>query len=359
MTKTTPWVEFVRAYAKKHNISYGCALSEAGAEYRNQKVKKPVKKPVKKTVQKIEKPVQKIEKPVKKPVKKVVKKEAEKPVKKEEKKDDSECFKLIEDTMKLIYSGRMGTKDWEKLQKEYRKQADFFNIIMSSDFYPTPPEYSKIIFDDAQVSEETRVYDIGAGLGSLSYQFIKNIDKIKHLTMIELQKPFTDILDCFKNLYPKKIDVINKNLFDVEYKTLKPKKLNENIVYLCNPPFRSVINNKLEPMGWLFWLFYINSLMVNYHSQNLYIIVPKSSAIFDINTGTKKGTQIYMKDIPKDTAKRIIKMLNNADPKNRYEEDDLRINYISYISVVKGFQGISKKGKATKAPDAMLLKIGI
>jgi len=25
-----PWVEFVRAYAKDNNISYGCAISEAG-----------------------------------------------------------------------------------------------------------------------------------------------------------------------------------------------------------------------------------------------------------------------------------------------------------------------------------------
>ena len=30
-----PWVDFVRAYAKDNNISYGCAISEAGVAYRS------------------------------------------------------------------------------------------------------------------------------------------------------------------------------------------------------------------------------------------------------------------------------------------------------------------------------------
>jgi len=28
-----PWIEHVRAYAKEHNISYGCAITEAKASY--------------------------------------------------------------------------------------------------------------------------------------------------------------------------------------------------------------------------------------------------------------------------------------------------------------------------------------
>jgi predicted transcriptional regulator len=31
------WVVFVRQYAKDNNISYGCAISEAGQAYRNMK----------------------------------------------------------------------------------------------------------------------------------------------------------------------------------------------------------------------------------------------------------------------------------------------------------------------------------
>ena len=31
------WVEFVRQYAKENNLSYGCAISEAGPAYRKMK----------------------------------------------------------------------------------------------------------------------------------------------------------------------------------------------------------------------------------------------------------------------------------------------------------------------------------
>ena len=31
------WIEFIRQYAKDNNISYGCAISEAGPAYRNMK----------------------------------------------------------------------------------------------------------------------------------------------------------------------------------------------------------------------------------------------------------------------------------------------------------------------------------
>ncbi len=31
------WIVFVRQYAKDNNISYGCAVSEAGPAYRNMK----------------------------------------------------------------------------------------------------------------------------------------------------------------------------------------------------------------------------------------------------------------------------------------------------------------------------------
>ena len=30
-----PWVDFVRQYAKDNNISYSCAISEAGVAYRS------------------------------------------------------------------------------------------------------------------------------------------------------------------------------------------------------------------------------------------------------------------------------------------------------------------------------------
>ena len=47
------WVEFVRQYAKDNNISYGCAISEAGPAYRQMKAmneKPKEKKKEKKTI---------------------------------------------------------------------------------------------------------------------------------------------------------------------------------------------------------------------------------------------------------------------------------------------------------------------
>ena len=46
-----PWVDFVRAYAKDYNISYGCAISEAGVAYRKMKQEaKLPKTPTKKRI---------------------------------------------------------------------------------------------------------------------------------------------------------------------------------------------------------------------------------------------------------------------------------------------------------------------
>ena len=46
-----PWVDFVRQYAKDNNISYGCAISEAGVAYRKMKQEaKLPKTPTKKRI---------------------------------------------------------------------------------------------------------------------------------------------------------------------------------------------------------------------------------------------------------------------------------------------------------------------
>ena len=67
-----PWVEHVRAYAKKNNISYMCAIGKASATY--QKKKRVKKEKVKK---------EKVKKVKKEKVKKISKKEKVKKIKKE------------------------------------------------------------------------------------------------------------------------------------------------------------------------------------------------------------------------------------------------------------------------------------
>ena len=65
------WVLFVKEYAKKNNISYGCAISKAGEEYRALKSGKKIEmvKPVVKVIKKVKEDPKKIEmvKPVKTP----------------------------------------------------------------------------------------------------------------------------------------------------------------------------------------------------------------------------------------------------------------------------------------------------
>ena len=65
------WVLFVKEYAKKNNISYGCAISKAGEEYRALKSGKKFEmvKPVVNVIKKVKEDPKKIEmvKPVKTP----------------------------------------------------------------------------------------------------------------------------------------------------------------------------------------------------------------------------------------------------------------------------------------------------
>jgi len=57
------WVLFVKEYAKKNNISYGCAISKAGEEYRALKSGKKIEmvKPVVKVIKKVKEDPKKIE----------------------------------------------------------------------------------------------------------------------------------------------------------------------------------------------------------------------------------------------------------------------------------------------------------
>lgn len=412
MTKTNPWVEFVRAYAKKHNISYGCALSEAGAEYRkkkekkpvkkvvqkvaekpvkkvvkkkvqkeeideeelrqareadeilkkledrmketlnlnkkdlqdlinrfddagfideykkvknldeaisnisieklgfktsvkkeekpvekrelkgaeyrNQKVKKPVKKPVKKTVQKIEKPVQKIEKPVKKPVKKVVKKEAEKPVKKEEK------------PKKIIGIVRYEVKKWD-------------------DIYGLDPKDINFRLNDVFLKEQIE-----------TVKNIKNKDEL-----------FKNIVDWMKRYCEREKEC------HIWAEAMMPMVYN------------NIVNEKYKKLD--LWKKYLLSLvMTNYilFNYNKDINFTPFSSIW--YRETTRFLNINMK-------KQEIQSINNVfrQGDGEYNNDELLEidnKYKIYANPIfrsqKYVNKIERK-KATKAPDAMLLKIGI
>lgn len=50
------WVLFVKEYAKKHDLTYGCAISKAGEEYRALKSGKKIETPKVEPIKKIETP---------------------------------------------------------------------------------------------------------------------------------------------------------------------------------------------------------------------------------------------------------------------------------------------------------------
>jgi hypothetical protein len=67
------WVLFVKEYAKKNNISYGCAISKAGEEYRALKSGKKTETSKPKVIEPLKvQPMKKIESP--KPIEKVIEK---------------------------------------------------------------------------------------------------------------------------------------------------------------------------------------------------------------------------------------------------------------------------------------------
>jgi len=141
-----PWVEFVRQYAKDNNISYGCAISEAGVAYREMKgiqVKPKDKKKSKITV-----PKEKT-------------KEEEKPKENEQPKRARRKFiggpedRGIEDRKiykdyKRIKCDKMNSIAYIinqfQLKGNYEEAKDKMNTMIKNDNVPNTPEiYSKPI----------------------------------------------------------------------------------------------------------------------------------------------------------------------------------------------------------------------
>jgi len=140
-----PWVEFVRQYSKDNNISYGCAISEAGVAYRAMKqgaqtLKAPTKKRI--TIQKKETNQQQIS-------------EAE-----------YELHDIINNTMEVYFvsstkpelTGRKGmNRAHRRFIQDYKR--DYNNIKnnleeMTNNTYPDYPEWEKFNKEAKKVSSK-------------------------------------------------------------------------------------------------------------------------------------------------------------------------------------------------------------
>lgn len=256
-------------------------------------------------------------------------------------------FKESDELLNLIYTSRKpGEKTYENLENHFKVRREFIELITSNDFYPTPDGYSKIIYDEVfrDYDHVDRLYDIGAGLASLSSSFIKDSARIDKIILVEKNEILYENLKKLEKI--KKLDVVNTDA--LKYKITFKK--DDVIIFVSNPPFSASIGGKVEKMAWVFFLVYLNSLVVNSMMQEIYMIVPESNVLR--LSGRNKYDLIEM-TIPTALEKRISSYLD-------IEPDDMVPSFIQYISDVEGFRGLTKHGAVRNLGiRAILIKIGL
>lgn len=266
------------------------------------------------------------------------------------KTDLNDCVQNIEDIMNLTY-GTLPKQDFESVLKKLKKQRELFEIITSNDFYPTPLYVGEMIYEDVLKNkfDNYNLYDISAGLASLSLPFINNINKsdIKHITLLEIEELFVNLLKCFEKINDK-IDVIHDDFFN---HTLKLDD-GQNII-VCNPPYRGFVDGKNEKLFWVYFVVSIINSINNLHKQHAYFIVP-NRFLFDNN-----NNPITDKDINKQINLKLPSHLKKKLDKFFGDSIDDEYNYFTYLSSITGFKGITKTGKPRKSMDAVLIKYGI
>jgi phospholipid N-methyltransferase len=266
----------------------------------------------------------------------------------------TETSNNIDALLKMIYSTKKGSRNYEELQRKWKRKKVFFDIIESSDFYPTPLYISSIIKNEVEKHYDNyTLYDMAAGLGSLSRAFLDDTSKIKKIVLLEYEEEFVKVLKDYQN-ENKKINVKHTNFFEYN---LKLKQKDESVI-ICNPPFTGSIGGVKEPLLWLYFVIKILNSMNNLHTQQAYFVLPKSN-LFKIKnkpmyyTKTEEGQQCEL-HIPPAKIKKINKAFDID-----IDYDITFINNFSYMGNVTGFQGISKNGKPTKAPDCALFCINL
>ena len=133
----------------------------------------------------------------------------------------------------------------------------FENAQKLFQFFETPTEHSKFIFNNYNPSCSKKVIDICCGLGSLIEPWYNDTNNKHDITLAELN---TDFIPILKMKFPK------ANIISTDY--LKTKPTTEYDVYLCNPPFK--INGE-----YIYKKFFCKILMNMRNSDVLYFICPR------------------------------------------------------------------------------------
>ena len=270
----------------------------------------------------------------------------------------ADCIEEITKIYSLIY-GRSKPKSLMEALSQNKQRNDLRDIILGSDFYPTPAKYGEIIYNDVRSLwgevEIDYIVDVGAGLASLTMPFILNPTNINNIVLIEKEEPLYNVLKCFNKL--NKVKVLKNDFFDINFDNFFLSKT--NTVILCNPPYRGLLDGKHRNNLWLYFVYSIINDITNINIQNAYFILPLASKYF-YNADTRKelkfndeGANVYL-EIGKNDMKNITYSLFGE-----IDDEPTTIEYFKYITKVTGFKGLTKAGKPRKSADAILLRYGI
>lgn len=175
------------------------------------------------------------------------------------------------------------------------------NAKQKFDFFETPDDHCKFIYDDCNHERELNVLDVCCGLGSLSKRFYDNNHNV---TMIELNQEFIPFL---KNTFPN-ANIINENFFELNLN----KKFD---VILCNPPFNTPKIKKI------YRLFFVKLLSLISVETKLYFICP--------NMFIRNQNKIKLNDIFLTKAS----LYNEFIQENNFEPAIFQMNRYNFIQL--------------------------
>lgn len=273
-------------------------------------------------------------------------------IKKEEKKQEEikpieindkkkEVYDFIDNINKYFISNRKEMFKTETQKKYFRKLVESQEF---DDFYQTPQETSKYIYDEIKrlyKNEPITILDPCCGLLSLSKNFIEDKETKYKMYLNDISRDFYEII---KPLESNDV-IINNYNFLLEFKKYFDKNID---VIVCNPPFKLFIEVKEDDYkdyqyGYILFIYAMYKVMINnkrysYPNECFYVL-PKTLI---------KNNQLI---IPKETRKTVLgyflrkKLITDEEYENDLEDD--WYYGIHFIKDVTDFKKLSR-GKPVK-----------
>jgi len=264
----------------------------------------------------------------------------------EKKSPVDKTINIINMLIDKLYTNRK-----EHFNTEYEREH--YKIILDAvggfDFFPTPPKYGEMIYDDIKKEwgdYPNTIMDMCCGLLSLSLPYIKNMKEDDKIYLIEFNKMFIPIL--------KPIESNNIILDSGNVLNLTNEYYDKHIHYIvCNPPFSISFDFKGKhysdyKLGYLFFLYKCCDILQHQYGEylpTLYFICPTTLFKAHTRSGKHEVGEIAELKIPKTTLYMIEKYFNpneDIDKDNEYPE---WFSQAQYMADVSGFRGLAKNGK--------------